>query len=474
MEGVATLPFDAAMQEAHSRILLAHRAALGTLDAELRSMRAENMRLRAQLAQACVNGGGLRSSKTPSMEAQVAEEVGIADATVPSCSPTAGDASCTSPAVAAAACNEAGPAPPAGGAPPSQPALSRARSSSPTPQGSAPDVVFTRDAVDAPVPALAPENELATEDSPLGREHEILDQEALESSCANVVGEEGADNANFLEVFPPATPASTQNAGTPKCGAASLEVSAASPDLSSSSGGSTRLSGEVVCAEEASERANLERALEAVLALHNWQHLEVTWESGDRWSIAGAPFRLWCGSSGAPPDAGVEDVADFWKTFEILASEDDGESWEPLEEMIRKRRLQKVVRTAPFATSTLEYNPELLNASPAPPRRVGAGGVSGGSGGCGGSCAVSTTPGATVAGGPLSLADLANISSRSQTPPAPRPVPAAQAFALPVPRSSGPELLRAPLRGVLPQQRSMSALNGLAMRTQARLGGSWT
>lgn len=474
MEGAATLPFDAAMQEAHSRIMLAHRAALGTLDAELRSMRAENMRLRAQLAQSCVSVGGLRSSKTPLIEAQVADD-GAAIAIGYISTPIAGDECRTNPAVSAAACNETGPAGPAASSPPLQPALSQAPSASPTPQGSAPDAVLARDAVDALLPVPAPDGDLGTDESSFGREHEILDTEATVSDSARVVGEEGADGANVLEVTSPAAPTSMESSVAQKCDGASLEVSAASPDSSPSSGrGSTRLSGEVVCAEEANERASLERALEAVLALHSWQHLDVTWESGDRWIIAGSPFRLCCGGGGAPSAAGVEDVADFWKTFEILASEDDGESWEPLEEVIRKRRLQKVVRTAPFATSTLEYNPELLHVSPPSPSHVGAGGVSKGIGGFSDSCAASTPCRAAVAGGPLSLADLANISSRSQTPPAPRLVPAAQASAaLPVSRSSGPTLPRAPFRGALPQHRSMSALSGATIRTQARLG-SWT
>jgi len=45
-------PFEGALQEAHTRLLAAHSAAVATLEAELQHMRMENMRLRLRLAEA--------------------------------------------------------------------------------------------------------------------------------------------------------------------------------------------------------------------------------------------------------------------------------------------------------------------------------------------------------------------------------------------------------------------------------------
>lgn len=86
----------------------------------------------------------------------------------------------------------------------------------------------------------------------------------------------------------------------------------------------------------------LDRELEKILAQHGWTHLEVQRHAQGLWSVAGATLLLRLNDGGSG----------------VLASADGGGVWETVEEHIRRRRLQKVVRTAPFATDTREYQPE--------------------------------------------------------------------------------------------------------------------
>jgi len=105
----------------------------------------------------------------------------------------------------------------------------------------------------------------------------------------------------------------------------------------------------------------VDKALQAVLAYYGWQHLDVHGLDGGVWSICGTPLAITCSSSltgssiaNGPP-------------FLLLAYEEASGAWEALDVVIRKRRLHKVVRTAPIATGTLEYfrdQPLLGSAEP--------------------------------------------------------------------------------------------------------------
>jgi len=86
-------------------------------------------------------------------------------------------------------------------------------------------------------------------------------------------------------------------------------------------------------------------ALEASLAHYGWQHIEAQQLPGSSmWTIGGVPLHLRIGEQ--PPVAGSQ-------PFQVFASEDAGRSWEALEDVVRRRRLQKVVRTVPIVVPDL-------------------------------------------------------------------------------------------------------------------------
>lgn len=106
---------------------------------------------------------------------------------------------------------------------------------------------------------------------------------------------------------------------------------------------------------------DLGRALEAVLAHYGWQHLAVQRLRPDVYSISGLVVRLRVGHSSAAPRDGGAPPCSLW------ASEDGGQTWLVLEDLVRERRLHKVVRTAPIPTGTREYQPERAPSSPMTP-----------------------------------------------------------------------------------------------------------
>lgn len=87
-------------------------------------------------------------------------------------------------------------------------------------------------------------------------------------------------------------------------------------------------------------------ALESVLTHFGWRHLGIQKQTDDVWNISGIPFHLRVngpGKRGGPP-------------FELLASTNGGSIWEPLDTIIRKRRLQKQVRAVPGAVEVREFS----------------------------------------------------------------------------------------------------------------------
>uniref|UniRef100_A0A7S1A7W6 Uncharacterized protein n=1 Tax=Noctiluca scintillans TaxID=2966 RepID=A0A7S1A7W6_NOCSC len=90
------------------------------------------------------------------------------------------------------------------------------------------------------------------------------------------------------------------------------------------------------------EPPDVDRMLDAVLAEHGWQHLAVTRHGDTQWSVANTLLYLRCVR---PQEAHLN----CGQPGRLMASQ-DGQTWEPLENVIRGRRLQKSVRTAPVAT----------------------------------------------------------------------------------------------------------------------------
>lgn len=300
-----------------------------------------------------------------------------------------------------------------------------------------------------------------------------LQQGGSSSSSAALPEAQGQDGLNSARV---------RNKGS-----ASLPAVSGAPDLAPSG---------------ADARMHVKRALEGVLALHGWQHLEVEHlapefqrnPSGDLWRIAGATFLLRCGQGAAESSALNKDGGASWEEFKLLASQDGGETWDTIEEAIRKKRLQKVVRTVPIVTGTLEYepdSPQRLAGSTHPasaPSFASDNPDSGprGTAGRGESSLAPPTGGSRQA---MSLADLANMPVAMKEMPFPevRSMPAqasvpepgfSQAFhrndGLPSFSSALPE--QRPSTGMLPGARSMPPSNNSSngrYYSQYRAASTW-
>jgi len=155
-----------------------------------------------------------------------------------------------------------------------------------------------------------------------------------------------SDSASDLDMTTPRPPA------TPK-----VEVSvngAASAQASQHSTAEQELSQEVIevitpgamlATADGAVEQDVDRALEAVLAYHGWQHLDVQKIGKDVWSFSGALVHIRCEASV------VVTGVDNGPPYNLQASADDGRTWEQLEGLIRHRRLHKVVRTAPIASA---------------------------------------------------------------------------------------------------------------------------
>lgn len=146
------------------------------------------------------------------------------------------------------------------------------------------------------------------------------------------------------------------------------------------------------------------KALEAVLAHYGWQHLAVQRKANDVWTVSGINFQLRFDSS--PQARPIPTGSLPGPPFRLAASDDSGRTWEALEGWIRRRRLHKVVRTAPIATGTVEYSVEQPAGNVTAPLRV-----------LHGSTSPSRSAGRSGREGsaqPMSLADLANLSATSR------------------------------------------------------------
>eukprot|EP00933_Yihiella_yeosuensis_P026740 TRINITY_DN20789_c0_g1_i1.p1 TRINITY_DN20789_c0_g1~~TRINITY_DN20789_c0_g1_i1.p1 ORF type:complete len:548 (+),score=100.99 TRINITY_DN20789_c0_g1_i1:55-1698(+) len=111
------------------------------------------------------------------------------------------------------------------------------------------------------------------------------------------------------------------------------------------------------------------RALEAVMAFHGWQHLEVGLQGDVASASTGDMSVVISGVSlsvrfDSPATSTEKSSTSQGPPFRLIASDDNGRSWEALDALIRRRKLQKVVRTAPIATGTVEFVVEQSTISP--------------------------------------------------------------------------------------------------------------
>merc|ERR1719362_175452 len=146
------------------------------------------------------------------------------------------------------------------------------------------------------------------------------------------------------------------------------------------------------------------KALEAVLAHYGWQHLAVQRKANDVWTVSGISFQLRFDS---PPQARQLPSGSLpGPPFRLAASDDNGRTWEALEGWIRRRRLHKVVRTAPIATGTVEYSVEQPAGNMTAPMRPLHGSTS--------PSRPAVWAGREGSAQPMSLAELANLSAASR------------------------------------------------------------
>jgi len=89
-------------------------------------------------------------------------------------------------------------------------------------------------------------------------------------------------------------------------------------------------------AEKTEYEQDLEKLLEAFLANNGWQHIEFQQVGPLEFSVAGIPLHLQ-----ALHEEGSSAIS-------LMASEDEGHTWESFESLVRRKRLHKVVRAAPF------------------------------------------------------------------------------------------------------------------------------
>merc|ERR1719456_2155909 len=90
---------------------------------------------------------------------------------------------------------------------------------------------------------------------------------------------------------------------------------------------------------------DIDRAFEAVLVFYGWQHLQVQKLAESTYSAGGIEFEIRCESL-----ATAEQAASGCP-YHLSASIDGGQTWESITSLVRSRRLHKVVRTDPIASS---------------------------------------------------------------------------------------------------------------------------
>lgn len=89
---------------------------------------------------------------------------------------------------------------------------------------------------------------------------------------------------------------------------------------------------------------DMDRALEAVLAFHGWQHVDVQHVAEGMYSVGGSEFQVRCESFVTAEEAASE------CPYHLSASSDGGQTWEAVASLVRSRRLHKVVRTDPIVS----------------------------------------------------------------------------------------------------------------------------
>lgn len=266
--------FYSALQHAEVWLQNAHRAVLGTMEAELKHMRYENMRLRGILEEA-----GLGEKANVATAFRAMEEK-------PKSSTADAMPSCEDQDIKVQAEKEASPIP-----------------CTERPQASATAVTAPSNAQWIPV------------------KHEGLRSASMTLSTVSTAT--------------PTSAATVRPDGIDLRSKEDLSASVAMEEQHQSTAGH---------AARAVRAVPLGKTLEALLAQWGWQHLEaeILSESGDvaLASIGGAKLKLRMEHSKEPRQLG-----------RLLAWDEDGNTWQALEVLIRKRRLQKVVRACPVAAT---------------------------------------------------------------------------------------------------------------------------
>lgn len=330
--------FDDVLQEVQLRLSNAYHAALGTLEAELQHMRRDNARLRAQILEA-------EAAATTSKASAHTDPVSAVHTTAPSIGVASG-----TPVASAAA-------------------FGTSEVSVPIPtENSIVDCTTARDAgpqVSAPAPNRRGKSGTSSRLSPQPIQ--------LRSQSSDVEGQtdDGLPDDAFGQPYPIAAAAAAASVAVTIV--APLPPAPSAEEIRSDAAGAAVA---VVCGDAAAVEVvglplsaavaalgvppppepDMRRALEAVLANFGWQHLSVQRLKGDAWSFAGVGLLVRHDSTAESPQS--RGLAG--SPHRLVASDDNGRSWEPLETLIRRRRLFKVVRAVPIATGVREYCPEPL------------------------------------------------------------------------------------------------------------------
>lgn len=322
-------PFVEALVQSQVWLQHAHRAMLDTLEAQLKHMRHENMRLRTVLEEAGLGEKAKGAWLAPEAKDPTASSVATVPAEAreppPSCPGTSPSEAVEVPAVVEAVRD-----------------------------ADLPDVAPTMPAAPVAESQMVPEPEQGPESMPRGSKVEPVasahvPSQDLRQEAPVEVQEEGHQQ-------PRDEPAVSGPGGEV---AEKTEASTALPRATAED----RQPPVTNQSPPSATPAMVARALEASLAAVGWQHLQVeVLPSPDpaiaavAVKISGAEFLLRLEQIGQSDGEGTRSLC-------LLASGDGGANWEALESLLRRRRLHKVVRAAPIATRTVEFAPEEAQAT---------------------------------------------------------------------------------------------------------------
>lgn len=397
-------PFEAALHDALSQVLSAHGAAVSTLEAELQHMRAENTVLRMRLseveARAIAADSNCGSSVTTVLDIDQVRPPDVigAGAAVPTMSATTGLAFAAAPGRADCAgvpvvVQEWRPV--SGQVPTALPVPQAAQSFDRDPSSCSTPVV--PDECDQQIRTAAPPHNSGSSQSPgrlvavvgaagpptvLGPDERGPPQAAPVSPAPrNNAAAAAAPNpeaahpgsaglAPFPVVVLPVQPAqrsveaegkgiaapetaSGVAAGSAPHGApaASMPPAQVAPAVTAevieviTPGASAAMATSPAVGSAKMADQGIEQALHALLASHGWQNLQVQRLGPEEWIISGLRLQLRC-------DAG-QDIP----SKSVMASGDHGCTWEPLESLIRQRRLHQARPGPPHGTTETPAQP---------------------------------------------------------------------------------------------------------------------